>query len=319
MKYLASLAVFLLAALTICGRTFLRQGETMKPGNVAKGSYIVDVTASVKSNRQVQGIGKASWGVTWNDSTGNPYLLKLLWGNTDLGGMNDERFMLVRFMIADTIVEEQRLTEGIDLHKGPNTIKLSIGDDGEMRWNIGSTALALTGTYFLTSMPVDSTLRIFAEGSDIEVNRSVVTLLPVSPMASMTPFKSYDDFPSPRNRSLSPQGVWTFLDRDNDPRWARPGGRYTLGIAPSTDDEETWEIIYLEGAVTNASRWKPGMKKGRMLPTPFVRHYHLEWIDALFDSLDRSQECSATMSDDGEILTLSFPLDHSTMRFYRQN
>ncbi len=56
------------------------------------------------------------------------------------------------------------------------------------------------------------------------------------------------------------------------------------------------------------------MLKGRLKPTIFVGHYDLEWIDSTFAPIDRDIHATIT---DGAILTLSFPLLKTTLRFSR--
>lgn len=75
-------------------------------------------------------------------------------------------------------------------------------------------------------------------------------------------------------------GYWEYLDRDNDPDRARPGGRYTLAIIPS-GTAGRYDIIYASGARVNAGQWQCGMIKGHLTSTAFVDHYTLEWFDAM--------------------------------------
>ena len=54
------------------------------------------------------------------------------------------------------------------------------------------------------------------------------------------------------------------------------------------------------------------MLKGRLRPGIFENHYSLEWIDAEFEPV--TEDIHADISQ-GAILTLSFPLLKTTLRF----
>lgn len=108
----------------------------------------------------------------------------------------------------------------------------------------------------------------------------------------------------------SPVGYWRYLDRDCNPDYARLGGNYSLAIVP---DEKPGDflIIYLGGAVTEASHWLPGMTKGRLMATPFEGHYDLVWYDATMTPY--SAECSATL-EQPMVLRLDLPLLKASLR-----
>ncbi len=110
----------------------------------------------------------------------------------------------------------------------------------------------------------------------------------------------------------APQGIWVYLDRDNDLRYCRLGGEYRIAIVD--DNNGGFDIIYLDGATTGASQWKAGMRKGHLRPTIFRNHFDLVWYDATMNVIQ--SEASATMEQDA-ILRLDFPLLKSSMRFYR--
>lgn len=107
-------------------------------------------------------------------------------------------------------------------------------------------------------------------------------------------------------------GVWKYLDRQNDNDFARPGGFYIFATVTNSDKTE---IIYLGGAEVADDQWQPGMLKGTLASTVFLNHFDLEWISASFERL--AGEMFADLSDDGAILTLSFPELKSKMRFQR--
>lgn len=110
------------------------------------------------------------------------------------------------------------------------------------------------------------------------------------------------------------EAEWQYLDRNNDPRYARPGGDYRL--ATIADGLGGYHIVYLGGASVLPTDWAEGMIKGHLAPTPFVDHYTLTWFDASGDPIDR--ETTADLSAEGSILALNFPLLRTMLRFSRR-
>lgn len=110
-------------------------------------------------------------------------------------------------------------------------------------------------------------------------------------------------------------GLWTYLDRVNDPSKARMGGRYTLAVV--ADGDGAYAIYYVGGAEVGASVWRPGMLKGRLSVTAFRNHYGLVWYDAMFEPVTR--DIFADVDESGSILSLSFPLMETVVRFSRSD
>ena len=108
---------------------------------------------------------------------------------------------------------------------------------------------------------------------------------------------------------------WTYLDRENDPHKARPGGQYTLLTLPAEKPGEYY-IIYVSGATTLPELWTKGMVKGYMTPTTFKGQYNLRWTTS-DPAVILDNECHARIDDNGMILTLEFPLFGSRLRFQR--
>lgn len=107
-----------------------------------------------------------------------------------------------------------------------------------------------------------------------------------------------------------PQGIYTYLDRDTDSRRALAGGRYTLAVIKN--DNNTFDIVYIDGAQINSPAWHKGMRKGILKPTIFADHYDLVWYDSMFNPI--TLDCNASIEQNA-ILTLNFPLLKSSIRF----
>ncbi|MCI9286193.1 MAG: hypothetical protein HFJ91_10520 [Muribaculaceae bacterium] len=113
-------------------------------------------------------------------------------------------------------------------------------------------------------------------------------------------------------------GFWNYFDRNNDPVYARPGGRYRLAVIPSGEVAGAFDILYIGGAEILADRWNGAghRLKGRLIPAEFAGHYDLEWIDSEFRPISR--DIHATVDASGALLTLSFPSLHTVMRFAKE-
>ncbi|MCM1505428.1 MAG: hypothetical protein NC127_09560 [Muribaculum sp.] len=109
------------------------------------------------------------------------------------------------------------------------------------------------------------------------------------------------------------EGLWRYLDRDNDPRLAVPGGMYRL--ATVADGDGGYCIVYLGGAESGADYWQPLMVRGHLIKTPFSGNYDLEWLDAA--GRPAARESYGTIDAATGIMTLAFPLLNSTLRFRR--
>lgn len=73
------------------------------------------------------------------------------------------------------------------------------------------------------------------------------------------------------------EGEWGIFDRMLEDDYMRMGGEYRIALVKS---ESGYDLIYLDGAVKNPGDWQSGMKKGRLLASPFENVYNVEWIDA---------------------------------------
>ena len=116
------------------------------------------------------------------------------------------------------------------------------------------------------------------------------------------------------SKLIGPQpvsGFFGYLDRENDPKMAEPGGFYTLAVIPGNDGK--FDIIYIKGARVNETRWKTGMKKGTLTPTEFIGHYDMTWIDS--EGIEMTDELWATFLSADGILELNFPLYNTRLRF----
>lgn len=114
-------------------------------------------------------------------------------------------------------------------------------------------------------------------------------------------------------------GRWRYFDRRTPSSGeVRVSGPLEVAVVPDTSADSprgSLVIVYLGGDEVNPDLWRPGDVKGRLRPTGFAGHYDLEWFGSKRNRVDAS-ESSATF-DGVNILTLSFPLLDSQIRFER--
>lgn len=305
-------AIMMWVASCAVGRTLLEKNGVMRLNCEGTGSGIeVGVAATLKGDRPRSGMSAAKWGIAWKDAAGRSDSLVLQWGNTDFGMDGDRRFLRVAC--------GGRSQDIYDMLSGQETVSLSMtADSHAVTWCVGQDRIKGSGSVERSPGREIVSVELFCQGKSLIVDRADACRFADHAVDGMTTLASPDDFPAPEDIASSPAGVWQYLDRDNDPAWSRPGGKYTLGVVADDGCDGAWTIVYLDGAVTHSDRWHPGMKKGRLADSGFLRDYDLEWIDATYTPMGCDDECSARLSDDGMILTLVFPLDKATLRFSRR-
>lgn len=214
---------------------------------------------------------------------------------------------------SEEIIETRKLTGGFDIYRAENSLAL------ELDCNTGIAEIYGGGSLLEKITEIESP-RECAQGSmgivalgKPEIELVVSEAYTRAAGAEVLPVTADEIMERSRRQDAAKvEGVWEYLDRDNDSSLCRLGGNYRLGV--TTDAGGALVIVYLEGAKVNASDWKPGMIKGRLVPTPFQNHYDLLWIDATMQPIN--EECSATLEPAGT-LRLDFPLLKTTFRLSR--
>ena len=280
-------------------------------------SLTVEARGALPKLREGRGMSRQCWGIALT-APEDTLKVSLKFGNTDFGDMLDQRVSILTVTRGDEILYNNKVsgfttaadkfnTLSVTLSEGTLTVSGGGSRSGSLCditldrsftpsetsvWNVGNMLLAVYSTEvcrlphmaFSTGMTREELDRHFAASTD-----------PV-------------------------EGYWKYFDRSTDPMFARMGGRYTLAIirnGEQADSERslplaTYDIIYIDGAQTMAHDWQPMMLKGSLRATIFDGQYDLTWIDSTFDTM--TDDMNATVTDRA-LLTLSFPLLKSTLRF----
>ncbi|MDE6384357.1 MAG: hypothetical protein K2K79_08450 [Paramuribaculum sp.] len=202
------------------------------------------------------------------------------------------------------------LDKGLASRKGDNSLALEFDFSS-------STLTVLAGSSYLqpvakVSIPARANgVRFGVVAPERWLTDVAVASFEVDPAAALTTlFSDTDIADMVASSKESPVGYWRYLDRDCNPDYARLGGNYSLAIVPDKKPGD-FLILYLDGAVTEPSRWQSGMVKGRLKATPFDGHYDLVWYDAT--TTPYSVECSATL-EQPMVLRLDLPLLKASIR-----
>lgn len=122
------------------------------------------------------------------------------------------------------------------------------------------------------------------------------------------PFSDADGLTAYMKESSDPvEGIWDYLDRDIDPVRCTLGAFYRLATVSTGNGN--YEIYSIDKKGKTAPVYK-----GLLIPSIFMNHYDLQWLDARGHML--TTDTSAGI-ENGSVLTLSFRLLKSSVRFSR--
>lgn len=274
-----------------------------------KALVSVEARAALPGDNPTGIRSKSSWGVEFD----NGLRVSLCRGNTDYGSEYNTQTLLVSVSQGDSLLLEDVLDYGLSAKASEyHTVKLMFGDGGLMQVYAGSRDLFPVLSLTLpASMPRPTEVRSVAQARKwvpayLWVEETDSHAIPVYP---------YDSDALSRVGS-GVGGMWQMFDRENDNRYAVPGGEYTLACIPDPDTDGGYLLLVTKGARKCPELWPPGSLKGRLSPTPFKKQYALTWTAA--DGTPLTDEAYALLSEDQQLLTLVFPLHRATLRFSRR-
>lgn len=272
------------------------------------GRVTAEARVALTDIKEGRGMSKSSWRMSFV-SPGDTLSVNVSHGNSDFGDILDHRFTLLSVSRGGNLLSEEEVGGFATGPSGYNTISAELDMNGILTVSGGSRKKEI-----VANIPLDSPLRPNEVSLSIIGNGTVPLFcceLGVMPdfvaSSSWTMDALIERF---RSSSDSAEGFWKYLDRENAPEYARMGGRYVIATVRNTAGG--YDIVYVDGAQTMAEHWRPMMLKGRLVPTIFANHYDLEWIDSTFDTIVEDIHADIV---DGAILSLSFPLLKTTVRY----
>lgn len=274
-------------------------------------SFRLDARGAMDGIGERPGLAKAYWGIdiVLPDDT---VRLTLRHGNTAFGDIFDRRQNLLTLSRGSKKIKEVD-ADGFESSDGVyNTLRLGVDClNDEVLVSGGGRRVEDVFKVSVPDVKSAVALRVWSRGELAVSSLSLETVR--SPQVELSTSWTQESLIAHfRESKDSIEGYWQYLDRENDPAYARPGGRYLLAVVKA--ESGGYDIIYVDGAEKMRDEWKPMMLKGRLKPTIFVDHFDLEWIDSTFESLERDIHATVT---DKAILALSFPLLKTVMRFSR--
>lgn len=260
-------------------------------------------------------ITRTQWGLVFNrDKDGNFCAVVLSCENSaPYDDITDQRSMQVTLMQRtgreETILAQTSLTKGVSLEDDLNTICVDVDERG-VKVSIGKQDLQ--PVLEADVKPPTGAVQVgylAGPGASVSIERAVLTIDNERQVANSTLWtvEALDEYFA---QSADPaEGYWKYLDRDMQDDWLRLGGRYTLAVVRADDG---YDLIYIDGAQVKKTMWQTGMLKGHMTKTIFNGNYDLTWIDATMEPIEKDAQASI---ENGVILTLSFPVYKSQVRF----
>lgn len=262
----------------------------------------VEVNGSMKDLKDCAGRNAQSWGLSFETTAGCSHDITVGWGNDNKGDVDDRRYLCIEGVETTPV----KFYKDVNVYGGDNTLIIDVDDKGVAAVYIGDDKMTYVGSIILPGDVERINLRV---SGTMDLDMMCVES-EVSPCLDSG--LSHEEILARTSRVYGPIGVWSYLDRDNDADYARPGGTYSLAIIPGTVTGE-YVILYMDGAGVNRSQWQEGMIKGRLRETQFAGRYDLLWYDAMMEKVD--DEASATVS--GDVITFFFPLHYSQLRYSR--
>lgn len=170
------------------------------------------------------------------------------------------------------------IDDGVDIYTGVNSLRLMVSPD-LLSLSMGNRKYLPVFSTQLGFSP-DSLGIWVAPGGEIEIDDIVMHVTRRKPVQNVK-WKSKFSDKSVRKEYLERsrdevEGIWEVFDRMLEESRLRPGGNYRLFIVRN---ESGYDLIYLSGAQTLASGWKPGMIKGKLISTSFDGVFDVVWFD----------------------------------------
>lgn len=256
-----------------------------------------------------------AWGLQWNctDSTYSYVMLHIDSDSPDDIDLRQQATISVGYNRngTDSIIHTHTTVDGFDFSSGYNSIAVQWAGDA-LTISGGNRHCDPLFTLPEFGAPIFPGCR-FVAAPDVNLECIVVEQ---SSAATNLDTQSGDMTTEQLNKrfamSTDPiEGYWEHFDMQADYDNARPGGTYRLAIVRS--DTDTYNILYISGARTNAPAWHPLMLKGQLIFTPFRNNFTLQWYDSMLQPVDPEIGANATL-ENARLLTLRFPRLGMTLR-----
>lgn len=266
--------------------------------------------------KEGRGMNKSCWGVSLLGCEEDTLKVTLQFGNRDYGDFLDRKIARVTVERNGVVLAQKEVEGFVGIAGAYNSIGLKLT----------GSRLSVTGGGHKPDRLIDVTLDAVFSPHDVALwSRGAVKVSMFVAESGRQPSRvlasgwDIERLTERFRKSDDPlEGFWAYFDRQNDPAYARLGGRYRLAIVrrgEHADPFKEYDMVLVDGAQTLASRWEPMMLKGRLKSTVFQDHYDMEWIDSTFEPL--TEDVHAALEETA-LLTLSFPMYKTVIRFSKE-
>lgn len=284
-------------------------------------SATIEVRAALKKNTEGTGLSRQHWGIVWNYVDASTYNYAVIrCGNSDFGDFLDNRYAVVTIggivKGIDSVYVEKRFDKGVDTSTGYNSLLMET-DSGKIRIFVGDKTYnyvaSVTCGDVYGRIGIMTNERLDVQSFAVDWKQNKIGLL--STVWSETENANDELKNHFENTTDTIEGFWSYLDRENDPKKVRLGGKYRIALVKNDSLPESYDILYVSGAETNANNWRQGMLKGRLSATIFKNHYDVVWYDAMNENMNTESHADIL---DNAILAIKFPLYNTSIRFFKE-
>jgi len=267
-------------------------------------------------------ITQTKCGIVFNKTDKNYWMATASCNNSSLFNENiDNRFMDIELVWVNNgiskLIEKVSIDKGVNLDERYNYLGVNVEDScikvlaGKDKLNeVLSHKMTLEEVSASNGCDVFHVALAVGPGALMSTERTVLTTTGKTHTRNLETQWTIEALNRHFAQSKNPyEGFWTYLDRDMEDTWLKLGGRYTIALV---ENENGYDVIYVDGAQVKKSMWHTGMKKGEMTKTIFTDNFNGVWIDATLEPID--QDVFATF-ESGVILNFKFPVYKSQIRF----
>ncbi|MDE7412777.1 MAG: LysE family translocator [Muribaculaceae bacterium] len=244
------------------------------------------------------------WGIVLADKSGKREIISI----RTLDNIRDETYSSPQLLFSRSPGNEtNRITNGMDLFTGTNSFHLNF-IHGNISLSGGNREYKPIMSFESSIEYPDSFGFFVAPGAMLSLDHIILSPESCDDLYIHSEFGNPDVLSSYLNRSRNKmEGIWKIWDRSLEEDYLRMGGDYECALI---ENEDGYDLIYLDGARTEARSWRSGMIKARLKKTSFKDIFDVEWIDSSRKKLP--DEIKASL--DGGILTITFPYQSSVLR-----
>lgn len=307
--------------LTECNEQFYSSPTELKSSAItlhaSKGDQCqvrAEARVAMKSYTPFELQPKSNWKLTYYIRKAQPITFAMKFGNSIISDFTGVGDVYLEVTQGSHKIYSEKVEKFSAHRKHFNSLAVTL-TDGNFEVSGGRSKLEHIANIPVSGIFCVDSVSLSAEGT-AEVRDFYLEQCNKLPRATPTKWDRQNLFSHLKHSKDSTEGLWYFYGRDTEPKYAHPGGYYTLAIVRNDSAESLdYDILYINGAEVNASHWKPFMLKGGLKRTTFNDAFDLIWYDADFIEMNRDIYVNFL---DYETLDISFPIYKAKFHYARQ-